>query len=157
MKFNSTQDINAPLEFVFQQASDFQRFETFGLRAGAKIKRTDNLSGTQKGMHWLIKADVRGKERAFDISLKEFDTPRHLEVLSTVKGFIATATIDLMELSKTQTRMKITLDVKPQSISARLLIQSAKLARSSLNRKYNARVEQFAKHIEQEYANRAAA
>ena len=41
--------------------------------------------------------------------------------------------------------------MKPKSISARLILQSAKLARASLNRKFNHRFWTYANYIENNY------
>lgn len=44
MQFSSVQDVNAPLDFVFQQMSDFESYESYGLRTGADVERADTLT-----------------------------------------------------------------------------------------------------------------
>ncbi len=44
MQFSSVQDVNAPLDFVFQQLSDFESYESYALRTGADVDLRRYLS-----------------------------------------------------------------------------------------------------------------
>ena len=43
----------------------------------------------------------------------------------------------------------VILDIKPLNLSARLLVQSLKLAKTSLTKKYKLRVAEFARTLEE--------
>ena len=62
MQFSSVQDVNAPLDFVFEQLTDFDSYESYALRVGADIERLDSLSQKGKGMCWHVEGDFRGEK-----------------------------------------------------------------------------------------------
>jgi hypothetical protein len=64
------------------------------------------------------------------------------------KNMAATFLVELVAMSRLRTRMRIELDVRPQTLSARLLMQSAKLARNTLNRRYKVRIAHFSSDLE---------
>lgn len=155
MQFSSVQDVNAPLDFVFQQLSDFDSYESYAMRIGADVKRTDQLNQKGAGLKWSIDGDFRGKRRKFDIQLTEYRPDNLLKFLVVASGIEATASMEAMALTRKQSRIKVTTVLTPKSISARLILQSAKLAKSSMNRKYNHRFWTYANYIENNY-NKAA-
>ncbi len=54
-------------------------------------------------------------------------------------------------LSRSRTRIMVALELKPQNLSARLLVQSLKLAKNSLTKKFKKRVGDYAKDMEDRY------
>jgi hypothetical protein len=58
-------------------------------------------------------------------------------------------------LSRSRTRVLVELEVKPLNLSARLLVQSMKLAKGSLTRKYKLRIAEYAKGMEDRYTKMA--
>ena len=153
MQFTSVQDINAPLEFVFAQLSDFDACEAYAMRVGAQVERKDNLTRTGVGMIWNFVGELRGKTRDIDIELTSYSPPTALNLQCKSVGMEAFVIVQAMELTKKQTRMKMVVDITPLSIPARLIMQSARLAKRSLNRKFNHRIWEFANYIENSYNN----
>ena len=151
MQFTSVQDINAPLDFVFEQISDFESFEAYAMRVGAQVERKDSLVGIGTGMCWFFEGEFRGKTRAIDIELTDFSPDKQLKFLCQTSGVRADINLQVMPLTKKQTRIKSIVDTKALSISARLVMQSARLAKNSLNRKYNHRFWEFSNYIENNY------
>jgi hypothetical protein len=148
MKFSTKEDLEIPIDDVFQMLSDFDGFERAILRHGADVSRTDDMSSVGVGMTWKARAAVRGKKREFDVELVEYDRPNHMLFDVTTKNMAATFLVELVAMSRTRARMRIELDVRPQTLSARLLMQSAKLARNTLNRRYKTRIAHFASDLE---------
>ncbi|MEM6307898.1 MAG: SRPBCC family protein, partial [Pseudomonadota bacterium] len=64
-------------------------------------------------------------------------------------------TIDVLALSASRSRMVVGVDLKPQTLTARLLVQSLKLAKASLTRKFKDRVAGYAADIERQYQSAA--
>jgi hypothetical protein len=56
--------------------------------------------------------------------------------------------VELVALSRGRTRLSVELELKPRSISARLLVQSLKLARANLNKKFHLRMADYARELE---------
>ena len=70
-------------------------------------------------------------------------------------GLEGTFQIELMALSRTRTRVAIALDIVPLNLSARLLVQSLKLAKTSLTKRFKLRVAEYAKTMEDRYKRSA--
>ena len=147
MKFSAQEDISAPIERVFAALCEFETFERLAMRRGAELQRVDPLIQPGVGMRWKVKYVARGRKRTFDLELIEFDPPKQMLFSAKSNGIDATFTVDLLALSRNRTRMAVALDMKPLNLSARLLIQSLKLAKSSLTKKFKDRVADYAKNL----------
>lgn len=148
MKFSTREDIDAPIEAVFDMLCDFSAYERAAMRRGAEVRRLDQLSDIGEGMKWDARFKLRGKPRELEIELTSCKRPSELHFESHSKGLQGWTTLDLMALSRTRTRVAVALEVKPISLPARLLIQSFKLAKSSLTKRFKLRVAEFAKDLE---------
>ena len=151
MEFSSHEDIEAPIDFVFAQVSDFPSLERSALRRGADVQRTDDLTANGPGMTWSASYKFRGKQRKTQLELLHYDPPNGMSFVTRSNAFTGDADVDLVALSRTRTRLTLSFELKPQSLSARLLVQSLKLARGSLSRKMDARVRAFARDLEERY------
>jgi uncharacterized protein YndB with AHSA1/START domain len=151
MKFSSVQDINAPMDFVFDLITDFEAYESYAMRFGASIERTDALGEVQPGLSWNIIGEFRGKSRDVDITLKDYNPKHSLGFEAKTAGFVMPISLELMALTKRQSRLKVTLGATAKTLSSRLILQSAKLARNTLSRRYDVRIKEFANHIENSY------
>ena len=60
-----------------------------------------------------------------------------------------------MPLSQNRTRIAIPVEMSPKSLSARLFLQSLKLAKSNLTRRFKLRVTEFAEEVEDRYRKSA--
>lgn len=148
MKFSTKEDLEIPIEETFALLSDFESFERAGLRHGAEISRSDNMTVPGVGMGWRVRATLRNKVRDISVELVEFDQPNQMTFEAQSQAMRASFLVELVALSRNRTRMRIELDVRPTTLSARLLMQSAKLARNTLNRRYKNRVAHFAVDLE---------
>ena len=105
MKFSSREDIEAPIDFVFDAVSDFDGFERQALRRGADVQRTDALPEKGPGMSWKARFPFRGKERKTDAKLTVFDEPNGLTLVSDTGGLHGNVNVDLVALSARRTRI----------------------------------------------------
>lgn len=148
MKFSTREDVDAPIDEVFELLSDFEAYERNALRRGADVRRVDQLGSPDVGMMWKAVFSVRGKPRKLDITLQEYDRPNRIVFFSESPGITGNLSIDLIAMSRGRTRLSVALELKPQNLSARLLIQSLKLAKSNLTSRFKQRVADYAKIIE---------
>jgi carbon monoxide dehydrogenase subunit G len=155
MKFASKEDIAAPIDPVFEMISDFDVFERAAMRRGAEVQRTDTLRVPGVGMSWDARFMLRGRERDVSITLSTFDRPNQMVFEGGSPNLEGEMVIDLVALSRQRTRMSVSLKLSPKTLSARLLVQSLKLARSNLNRKFHLRLADYAKDLEERH-NRMA-
>lgn len=148
MKFSTKEDLEVPIDTVFDMLSDFEGFERAAMRHGAEISRLQPAVPAGRGTGWRVKATFRGKRRDFEVHVSEFDRPNQMSFEAMSDGMKGAFLVELVALSRNRTRMRMELDVRPKTLAARLLMQSAKLARNSLNRRYKTRIAHFAEDLE---------
>lgn len=150
MKFSTREDIEAPIEYAFGQVGDFGTFERQALRRGADVRRLD--SGPVKvGSAWDVAFKFRGKDRRMRLTVAALEQPNliHLDAISP--NIEATAHIDLVPLSPHRTRIAVAINIGAKTLSARLLLQSLKLAKSNLTNRFKKRVADFSQDIEDRF------
>ena len=152
MRFKTREDIEAPMDYVFNVVSNFEGFQRQALRRGAEVARLDVLDRPGVGMAWDIAFPFRGKRREMQVELVEYEPPSHMVFDSHMTGMTGHMRIDLMALSRSRTRMVLAIELKPESLAARLLVQSIRLARGSLDKRFQLRVAEFAKNTEDRYS-----
>lgn len=152
MKFSTREDIEAPIDAVFDMLCDFESFERSAMRRGAEVQRLDELRVPGVGMTWAAVFDLRGRRRELEIEMVTFDKPNEMVLESTSPGLIGQMSFELVALSRNRTRILVELEVKPINLSARLLVQSLKLAKASLTKKYKRRVAEYARGMEDRHA-----
>lgn len=155
MKFSTNEDIEAPIAAVFDMFCDFEAFERSAMRRGADVQRMDRLQGADVGMRWRAIFEMRGKKRQVDLEMVTFDPPNEIVLAGTSPGLVSETRFELIALARNRTRVRVELEVKPLNLSARLLVQSLKLAKNSLTRKFKLRVAEYAKVLEDRYARSA--
>ncbi len=151
MKFSAKQDIEAPAAFVFQALSDFEAWERAGMRRGAEIARSDKLRSAGAGMAWNVSFPFRGKLRKMDVRLLGIVPNSKLEFAALSGALDATLTVDIVEMSTRRVRLHATANITPLTLTAKLFIQSLRLARARADRKFTQRIQQIAGDIEERY------
>lgn len=148
MKFSTKEDLEIPIEDTFDLLSDFESFERAAMRHGAEINRLDDMTTLGVGMGWTIRATLRGKARKFRVEVVEFERPNQMCFEAHSRAMKALFLVEVVALSRKRTRMRVELDIRPRTLSARLLMQSVRLARNTLNRRYKSRISHFASDLE---------
>ena len=136
MKISGRTDIGAPGDFVFGYLSDFDNWERAALRRGADVTRTDKLKNPA---NWKGQAlGVTGLGSATDFLTKAL----------AVKAGLKATDVTLVSLASKRTRLLAQVEAKPRTLAARLFIQSLKLAKSRVQKRYDTRLDQLARDIE---------
>ncbi|MEX5727738.1 uncharacterized protein Ga0609869_001091 [Rhodovulum iodosum] len=148
MKFSTREDIEAPIEKVFAHLSDFETHERAVLHRGAQVTRIDCLAAPGAGMCWLTRFEFRGKPREVETELTEYTPDEAMELKAESSGLVGITRIDLVALSPRKTRLAVSLDVKPQTISARLVLQGLRLAKSNLSDRFKTGIARYGRYIE---------
>lgn len=151
MKFSTKEDVEVPIDAAFAMMCDFEGFERAAMRRGAEVQRTDSKTVPGVGMAWRAAFSLRGKRRQVDLEMVSFEKPDEMVVECRSQGLLCLMTLELTALSKNRTRIMLSFDIKPLNLSARLLVQSLKLAKTTLTKKYKLRVSEFAKGLEDRY------
>ena len=152
MKFSTKEDVEAPIEAVFDMLCDFESFERSAMRRGAEVQRVDAMSKPGVGMTWNAVFPLRGKRRELTIEMVTFDRPNEMVIDSMSQGLAGQMSFELMPLSRNTTRVLVALEIKPLNLSARLWVQSLKLAKATLSKKYKELVAEYARSMEERHA-----
>lgn len=147
MKFSSKEDIETPIDRVFEQLTNFEMFERAAIRRGVEIERERGIAQPVVGMAWKARFEMRGRSREARVELTHLDRPNTMRFDAIGKGVDGSFFIDLLPLSPRSTRMSVVLDIEPKTLSARLLIQSMKLAKTNLTKRFRKKVREFAKTL----------
>ena len=147
MKFSSKEDIETPIDRVFEQLTNFEMFERAAVRRGVEIERERDTAQPVVGMAWKARFEMRGRSREARVELMHLDRPHTMRFDAIGKGVDGSFFIDLLPLSQRSTRISVVLDIEPKTLSARLLIQSMKLAKTNLAKRFRKKVREFAKTL----------
>jgi hypothetical protein len=145
MKFSTRADMEAPVGRTFDTLSDFGAFERFARRRGVEVTRSAQ-AGEAQG--WHLRFSLRGRKREMSVRLADFERPERMTFAAESKSFDLEFALTLIALSKSRTRLGVELDVRPRSLSGRLLLQSMRLAKSSYSRRFETAIRSFAEKLE---------
>lgn len=151
MKLSTREDIEAPLDVVFADFADTDAWERAVLRRGAEITRVDRLGAFGPGMAWVVTFAYRGKPRKVTVKLAEVEAPNMLGFQFSAASFEGTFSLEFMALSARRTRVAFATEIKPRTLAARLLLQSAKLAKGKVERRFETRIAQLCNEIEERH------
>lgn len=149
MEFTTREDIEAPLEQVFAQATNFEQIERQIMRRSIDVRRTsEGGAGTARGMSWQATFGFRGKTRTTDVTLAEYDPPNALSYHAVSGGLEIVTQIDFVALSRSRTRVGMKVELLPKTLSARLMVQSMKLGKSGIEKRFRVKMAEYAKELE---------
>lgn len=151
MKFVTKEDIDCPIAHVFAQAADFAGFERQALRRGANVRRTDQKPQFGLGSGWDVIFKFRGKDRQMHAVVTGWDPPNGYTVQSTSAGIQGTVLVELVALSRSRTRLSLSIELVPNTIGARIMVQSLRLARGTMQRRLDLRMADYASDIVERY------
>lgn len=150
MKFSTREDIEVPIEKVFARITDFDAFERRAMRQGAEVQRR-GVGPVGVGTVWDVSFVFRGRARKVTAELTTCDSPTTLAFESMFDGLDILTEVDLIALSQSRTRISVAVEMKARTMTARLLIQTLKLGRARLAKRFKARVLDYAEDIEDGY------
>ena len=155
MLVTATEDVAASIDHVFASLTSFDALERRALRRGIDVRRQFRGPAPEVGESWVARFRFRGKEREAVIRLDAIDPPQLLQFGGQSGGLETETRIELVPLSPHRTRVNVAFKMTPSTLSARLLVQSFKLARSTINRRFKARMAEYARDIEEKVAKSA--
>ena len=152
MKFSTRTDIDAPIDYVFARVSEYDALERQAMRRGVTVQR--RADATQPS--WDLKVPFRGKLRDMRADVIETDPPHSLKAVALSGGLNMEIGLTLVALSPRRTRLLLGYEVRPQTLSARILVQSVKFAKNTLQKRFEKRVETMSERLSTDYAKTVA-
>lgn len=147
MKLSTREDIDRPIAEVFAAMADFEAFEKRITARGIALDRRPGAAPPETGAGWQAAVDWR--DRRYDVvaELVSFDPGTGYAIESRFGGVVSLAVVDLVALARGKTRLFVSVDLTPTSLSSRLLIQSLRLTKGSLTKRFKTRVAGLADEI----------
>jgi hypothetical protein len=147
MKLSAREDIEAPITYVFDRVSDFTLLERSAMRRGVEVVRSVSEGKTS----WALAFAFRGRPRKALVALEKVDPPNSLVASFSSGGLAGQTIVELIALSRNRTRLSIAVEFAPQTLSARLMVQSMRLAKMTMTRRFKTRVADIAEEMEESY------
>ncbi len=151
MEFFAHNDIEAPIDFVFAQVTNFTSFERSIIRRGGDVERLSVGDVPVVGSKWRVKFRWRGKVRTLDAELTTVDAPNRVRADASSKNIVGAVTVELVALSRARTRISVKMDVTAKTLAAKMVFQSMRLARQRTTGRFKAMVAGFAEDVEAQY------
>lgn len=151
MQFTVQEDIQAPINAVFEMVADFERFERMAMRRGIEVRRLSGHMGVVPGTKWQTDFTLRGKPRHVEITMAHSDPPAQMRFEAIGKGVGGVTEVDLLALSQRRTRLSVDVTLTAKSLPARLFLQSLRLGKSRFRARFQSRLTEFAREMEERH------
>lgn len=152
MKFSTREDIEVPVEFLFDQISDVEGFERSATRRGADLRRLNPENGIAPGLRWAVSFMMRGKRRSLEMELDELTRPEVVVLDGQSEAFNIKLRMSSILLNPQRSRLGVEFEITPRNFMARVMLQSARLGKNALDRRFGDQVRKYAHEIERRYA-----
>ncbi len=149
MRFTTRHDLELPAATVFAGLTDFAVFERVALRRGAEVTQLAGGSPAGVGRSYRILFRFRGRPRELITEIVQVDAPNVVSSVGRFGGYVGTLTFELSPLQPGRTRLRADMEVKARTLTARVMLQSLRLAKGSLMERYRARIQTLCRQIEQ--------
>lgn len=147
MKFSTRIDTDLPAERLFDSVGDFDALERLIIGRGASVTRIDPARDPGTTMGWRIDFDWRGKARKLRLAVTRFDRPEQIAMAGRSEALDISILATIVALSRTKSRLIFETELKPKNMKARLMIQTAKLGKAQLDRRYARRIAEFVSNM----------
>ncbi|WP_195759859.1 SRPBCC family protein [Paracoccus sp. S-4012] len=145
MRFSSSRDVELPAEDLFDAVADIDRLEQVIASRKARVTRLGPEDGGP--MAWEVEFDWRGRTRNLSARVTRFDRPHLLGMEGAVETLDFRLTAEVVALTRERSRVTIEAEITPRSMKARLLLQTAKLTKSTLDRRFDERVAGYVDRV----------
>ena len=144
MKFSTQTDVQASPEAAFAAFSDFQGFAARARHRGVEIERTDHGHNVGRGLCWHGRFDWNGRAREMRGEIVRFDAPSGYHADLTIGGLEGRLDVEVTAVTEAKSRVRIGLELRPTTMSARILLKSLRLAKGRLDERFANAVRTYA-------------
>ena len=148
MRFSARRDIEAPVEHVFAYLTDYATHEATAARRGARVERVERQRAPETHPAWKVEFPYNGRERELSLEVNKHLPNEQLDFDARYQGLDLHSEVELMSLARLRTRLIVKVDLKPRSIKARLVIQSLRIAKNTIQKRFEKRLATLASEIE---------
>jgi hypothetical protein len=142
MKFSTRTEVNTPVEDAFAAFADF---DTFARLAEARGARMERLPG--EVFAWRARFEWNGAAREVKGDIVRFEPPRGYAAAMIAGGLEGDLEVEVTPLSAGRSQVRVAMEWRPVTMSARVLLKSLKLVKGRLDARFAARVDEYAARI----------
>lgn len=154
MKITSKCDVGASPDFVFARMSDYEAWERAIAKRNTTLARSPGP--IRPGTTWNTRFRLKGRDRDMLLTLLSEVPGRQVHVTLADTSLDVDIIADLIEVAPERSRVAVSLELRPRNLTARLLIQSLRLAKGKVQGQLDQRVEQWARNVTQQYRSRSS-
>lgn len=147
MKFSTRIDTDRPAGELFDTVADFDRIERMLIRRGAAVTRVEPAQDPENGGGWIIGFDWRGQARELRLAVTRHDRPDRMSMSGQSEALDVEIDATVVALGRSRSRLLFETDLRPRNMRARLMIQTAKLAKPQLDQRYAKRIAEYLKDL----------
>jgi hypothetical protein len=151
MKFETIEEIDAPQDFAFARFTDFFRYEDMARNYGAELRRVGGFTEATEGATWRGSIPIRGRTRGVEAVVVSYDPSDYARIDTVVGGMNVIFEMRFEALADEKTKLIAVAELQARTLAARLIIQSAKLARKRLQDKITSKIVALANEYEDAY------
>lgn len=141
MKLSAKETIDAPRAQVWARLTDFDRLEGLAGQHAAIVRTAETPA-------WRARIDWRGMTRNLDVAVAGRVPEEKLMFAGGGDGIAADVTIRLTEVGVAQTKVDLEVDMRGKSFAGKAIVQTMRVARSSIEERLQKRVSGLAKTLQ---------
>jgi len=145
MRFVTDEIIPRPARHVWAGLTDFAGNEAAGFSRGIEPRRVPGIEGPEPA--WAAEVPFRGRDRTVEVAVSRMTPPLALDYRVTGGPLVSELAFALEDLVDGRTRLAVSLEVRGEGVSGRMLIQSLKLMRGTLIKRFRKRVGAYAGYL----------
>lgn len=151
MKFRVSEDVDAPRDVTFARFVDFREVEAEIVAHGAELSRAGSWLVPEVGRGWRGAVRLRGRLRPVASEITALQAPDLCEIRTRVGGMDAVHLMTFTEMRADMTRVQAVLDLSAGTLSARLALQTLKLARGRVLQRLQGHLARQGTRAEDDY------
>jgi hypothetical protein len=156
MKLTAKTDLEAPVAFLHASLCDSALWEREAIRRGVEIERPADMALTGVGAGWRVRVPFRGRLREVFLRIDSIVPGESIDYAFEGQAANGSAEAEASALSARRSRLRVTVEIKPRTLAARLFINTLRLARKTVEARFEKRLRQLAARIEERYAREKA-
>ncbi len=148
MKFSTRRDLDASAADIFDRVSDFPQIEHLLLRRGVSVRRLDPAQPAGPGAGWVLGFDWRARARELRLEVARLDRPERVGLSGMSDAFDILIDMTVVALGRVRSRLIFETEIRPRNMRARLMLQTARLGKGQLDRKFAQRIDRFVAELQ---------
>ena len=148
MRLFVQEDLEIGRDDAFREVVDLDFLERQLLRRGVDLVRTDEMQCPGVGASWSAGVEMSGHRRTGQARITRWAPPEAALLEVDSGGLAAELLAEFNALSRTSTRLRVTLDLRARRLRDRMFLHSLQLTKKRLSGRLCGLVEGFAREAE---------